>query len=90
MAPHITGRTRPTKVKKQARGIKRKRNEVDLETLQKAVEELDPKAPVTTFNDLPLSKETQDGLSATHFTTLTDIQKRAIPAALKGNDMLGW
>jgi len=88
MAPAFSGRTRPTKVKKQTRGIKRKRNEVDLETLQKAVEELDPKAPVTTFNDLPLSKETQDGLSATHFTTLTDIQKRAIPAALKGNDIL--
>lgn len=88
MAPALSGRTRPTKVKKQTRGLKRKRNEVDLETLQKAVEELDPKAPVTTFNDLPLSKETQDGLSATHFTTLTDIQKRAIPAALKGNDIL--
>jgi ATP-dependent RNA helicase DDX10/DBP4 len=89
MAPAAySGRTRPTKVKKQTRGLKRKRNEVDLETLQKAVEELDPKAPVTTFNDLPLSKETQDGLSATHFTTLTDIQKRAIPAALKGNDIL--
>lgn len=89
MAPHITGRTRPTKVKKQARGIKRKRNEVDLETLQKAVEELDPKAAVTTFEDLPLSKETRDGLSATHFTTLTDIQKKAIPVALKGSDILG-
>jgi ATP-dependent RNA helicase DDX10/DBP4 len=88
MAPALSGRTRPTKVKKQTRGLKRKRNEVDLETLQKAVEELDPKAPVTTFNDLPLSKETQDGLSATHFTTLTDIQKRAIPSALKGNDIL--
>lgn len=89
MAPHITGRTRPTKVKKQTRGIKRKRNEVDLETLQKAVEELDPKAAVTTFEDLPLSKETRDGLSATHFTTLTDIQKKAIPVALKGSDILG-
>jgi ATP-dependent RNA helicase DDX10/DBP4 len=88
MAPALSGRTRPTKVKKQTRGLKRKRNEVDLETLQKAVADLDPKAPVTTFNDLPLSKETQDGLSATHFTTLTDIQKRAIPAALKGNDIL--
>jgi ATP-dependent RNA helicase DDX10/DBP4 len=88
MAPALSGRTRPTKVKKQTRGLKRKRNEVGLETLQKAVEDLDPKAPVTTFNDLPLSKETQDGLSATHFTTLTDIQKRAIPAALKGNDIL--
>lgn len=89
MAPHLTGRTRPTKVKKQTRGIKRKRNEVDLETLQKAVEELDPKAAVTTFEDLPLSKETRDGLSATHFTTLTDIQKKAIPVALKGSDILG-
>jgi ATP-dependent RNA helicase DDX10/DBP4 len=93
MAPHtsthLSGRTRPTKVKKQSRGLKRKRVEVDLETLQKAVEELDPKAPVTTFDDLPLSKETRDGLSATHFTTLTDIQKKAIPAALKGADILG-
>jgi ATP-dependent RNA helicase DDX10/DBP4 len=89
MAPHLSGRTRPTKVKKQTRGLKRKRNEVDLETLQKAVEELDPKAAVTTFDDLPLSKETRDGLSATHFTTLTDIQKKAIPAALKGADILG-
>lgn len=89
MAPETSGRTRPTKAKKQSRGIKRKRNEVDLETLQKAVEDLDPKAPVTTFNDLPLSKETRDGLSATHFTTLTDIQKKAIPVALKGNDILG-
>lgn len=89
MAPHLTGRTRPTKVKKQTRPLKRKRNEVDLETLQKAVEELDPKAAVTTFEDLPLSKETRDGLSATHFTTLTDIQKKAIPVALKGSDILG-
>jgi ATP-dependent RNA helicase DDX10/DBP4 len=89
MAPHLTGRTRPTKVKKQGRPLKRKRNEVDLETLQKAVEELDPKATVTTFEDLPLSKETRDGLSATHFTTLTDIQKKAIPVALKGSDILG-
>lgn len=89
MPPQYSGRTRPTKVKKQVRGVKRKRNEVDLETLQKAVEELDPKAAVATFEDLPLSKETRDGLSATHFTTLTDIQKKAIPVALKGTDILG-
>lgn len=89
MAPDISGRTRPTKVKKQSRGIKRKRNELDLETLQKAVEELDPKAPVSSFSDLPLSQETRDGLAASHFTTLTDIQKKAIPTALRGADILG-
>ncbi|KAL1587383.1 hypothetical protein WHR41_03936 [Cladosporium halotolerans] len=89
MAPDISGRTRPTKPKKQARGVKRKRNEVNLETLQKAVEELDPKAPVNSFDDLPLSQETRDGLAASHFKTLTDIQKKAIPTALKGADILG-
>ncbi|KAM0717455.1 hypothetical protein Q7P37_007307 [Cladosporium fusiforme] len=89
MAPDISGRTRPTKVKKQARGVKRKRIEVDLQTLKKAVEDLDPKAPLTSFDDLPLSQETRDGLAASHFKTLTDIQKKAIPTALKGGDILG-
>lgn len=89
MAPDVSGRTRPTKVKKQARGVKRKRIEVDLQTLKKAVEDLDPKAPLTSFDELPLSQETRDGLAASHFKTLTDIQKKAIPAALKGADILG-
>ncbi|KAI5203981.1 P-loop containing nucleoside triphosphate hydrolase protein [Aureobasidium subglaciale] len=76
MAPHITGRTKPTKPKKQQRAIKRKRDD-------------DPKGSYTSFSDLPLSLPTQEGLKACHFATLTPIQARAIPLALHGSDILG-
>lgn len=89
MAAEVTGRVRPTKPKKQARGVKRKRGDGDLNTLEKAVEELDLKSSYKSFEELPLSDETRAGLSASHFSTLTDIQAKAIPTALKGKDILG-
>ena len=49
----------------------------------------DPKEEYASFSDLPLSEPTQAGLKAAHFTTLTDIQAKAIPLALKGADILG-
>jgi ATP-dependent RNA helicase DDX10/DBP4 len=30
-----------------------------------------------------------EGLKKAHYTTMTDIQKKALPAALKGKDILG-
>jgi ATP-dependent RNA helicase DDX10/DBP4 len=38
---------------------------------------------------LPLSQATASGLTASHFKSLTDIQSKAIPLALKGRDILG-
>lgn len=50
----------------------------------------DPQAtPPKGFADLPLSEPTARGLRDSHFETLTDIQARAIPLALKGSDILG-
>ncbi|KAG2160461.1 hypothetical protein VTO58DRAFT_105002 [Aureobasidium pullulans] len=89
MAPHITGRTKPTKPKKQQRATKRKRDDVDVEKLEQQVQDLDPKGSYTSFSDLPLSLPTQEGLKACHFTTLTPIQARAVPLALHGSDILG-
>ncbi|KAI9751222.1 MAG: ATP-dependent RNA helicase dbp4 [Chaenotheca gracillima] len=90
MAPAITGRTRPTKPKKQARSLKRKRDGDDLKTLQEAVTNLDPKnEEIKNFSDLPLSRPTASGLEASHFKTLTDVQSKSIPLALKGLDCLG-
>ena len=89
MSATITGRTRPTKVKKHARMQKRKRDDVDTEKLQAAVDSLDAKAAFTSFTDLPLSDATKEGLRAAHFATLTDIQTKAIPLALQGQDILG-
>lgn len=73
------------------RTLKRKREEEDLDSLNKRVAELDPKSstPPENFIDLPLSTGTQDGLSASHFKTLTTIQGRTIPLALQGLDILG-
>ncbi|KAK5015617.1 P-loop containing nucleoside triphosphate hydrolase protein [Cryomyces antarcticus] len=89
MAPAVTGRTRPTKPKKQARVQKRKRDDVDVEKLEHAVADLDPTAEYKNFTDLPLSEPTKAGLKASHFTTLTDIQAKAIALALKGKNILG-
>ncbi|KAF2401328.1 P-loop containing nucleoside triphosphate hydrolase protein [Trichodelitschia bisporula] len=89
MAPGVTGRTRPTKPKKLQHAQKRKRDDVDVEKLQQAVAELDTSTPFKDFTDLPLSDPTKAGLKASHFVTLTDIQARAIPLALKGMDILG-
>ncbi|KAK4494926.1 hypothetical protein PRZ48_014282 [Zasmidium cellare] len=89
MAPQITGRVKPTKPKKQVRGQKRKRDDVDVEKLQEAVDQLDTKAKYASFNDLPLSEPTKAGLKSAAYSTLTDIQSKAISLALKGADILG-
>lgn len=70
--------------------LKRKREQDELKTLQEAVDALDLKSTDTTkFSALPLSKETARGLQLSHYETMTDIQARAIPMALKGKDILG-
>lgn len=69
--------------------MKRKREEVDYAKLQRSVDDLDLKADIKDFSDLPLSQPTAAGLEASHFKTLTDIQTRAVPLALKGKDILG-
>ncbi|KXT09515.1 hypothetical protein AC579_7191 [Pseudocercospora musae] len=97
MAPQISGRTRPrprpTKAKKQQndkRGQKRKREDVDVEKLEQLVRELDVQTTKhSSFTDLPLSEPTKAGLKTAHFSSLTDIQAKAIPLALKGKDVLG-
>lgn len=89
MAPGTSGRTRPTKPKKQFKGQKRKRDDVDVEKLEQEVQDLDIKTKYANFTDLPLSEPTKAGLKAAHFSSLTDIQSKAIPLALKGSDILG-
>ncbi|KAL1969151.1 hypothetical protein VTN77DRAFT_405 [Rasamsonia byssochlamydoides] len=83
------GRQGPKPVLQNPRKLKRKRNEEELASLGQRVEELDPKIRLESFSELPLSEPTASGLSASHFKTLTDIQSRAIPFALKGKDILG-
>ncbi|KUI55920.1 ATP-dependent RNA helicase dbp-4 [Cytospora mali] len=91
MPARTKGPKRPSKSKPKAedKGTKRKRENDDHERLQKAIDEIDPKSSsIVSFADLPLCEATASGLKASHFETLTDVQARAIPAALKGNDLL--
>ncbi|EPS33031.1 ATP-dependent RNA helicase dbp4 [Penicillium oxalicum] len=90
MAPPRTSRGKSSKQKHDSgRTLKRKRGEDELVSLTQKVEDLDLKAAVKNFSDLPLSDPTARGLAASHYKTLTDIQSRAIPHALKGRDILG-
>src|SRR5438034_1595188 len=87
---HAVRNGKPAKpLRPNARGLKRKRHEDDLTLLNQRVEDIDVKSTVDAFSDLPLSTPTFSGLSSSHFKTLTDIQARAIPYALKGRDILG-
>jgi ATP-dependent RNA helicase DDX10/DBP4 len=50
----------------------------------------DPKnSTYNDFTDLPLSDPTKQGLKSSHFAVMTDIQRKAVPLALQGHDILG-
>ncbi|KAF3935544.1 hypothetical protein ABW19_dt0202163 [Dactylella cylindrospora] len=74
--------------RKETKSLKRKREEEELENLEKAAQEFDA-SNLTKFSELPISKATAAGLDKSHFKVLTDIQRKAIPLALKGKDILG-
>lgn len=90
MAPMSASKKKPPEANSQARPLKRKRDDEDLDSLNQRVQEIDPKEnEYKTFTDLPLSQTTASGLEASHFKALADIQQKAIPFALKGSDILG-
>ncbi|TGZ85501.1 DEAD-domain-containing protein [Ascodesmis nigricans] len=80
----------PKATKKLSKSLKRKREADELNSLEQAVLEFDPSsAPVDLFSSLPITRQTAKALEKSHFKTLTSIQQRAIPLALKGYDILG-
>lgn len=94
MAPLGNGPKRASKPKSkpksEAQSLKRKRDNEDLDALNQRVRDINVKEnDYETFASLPLSQPTASGLEASHFKTLTGIQKQAVPHALKGSDILG-
>ena len=73
------------------KGRKRKRDHDPVDELKRRVAELETSSGSVPalFSELPLSQSTQAGLSKSHFKTLTTIQARALPSALKSTDLLG-
>ncbi|CAF9917670.1 ATP-dependent RNA helicase dbp4 [Imshaugia aleurites] len=89
-----TGPSKGLKVKSkprsEAHSLKRKRDDEDLDGLNQRVQGINVKGnEYETFASMPLSQPTASGLEASHYKTLTDIQKQAVPHALKGSDILG-
>ncbi len=92
MAPASTAQWPPLKSNagSHPRLLKRKRDEEDLTALNQSVQALNPKeSEIKIFTELPLSRRTASGLADSHFKSLTDIQQKALPLALKGSDVLG-
>ena len=90
MAPVTAGKEKHTNPSREPRPLKRKREDEDPDSLNQRVQGINVKEiEYETFASLPLSQRTADGLNASHFKTLTDIQKKAIPLTLKGTDILG-
>ncbi|KAH9908289.1 DEAD-domain-containing protein [Xylariomycetidae sp. FL2044] len=88
--PNGRGPQRKPKPKPEPKSLKRKRDQEDVQKLQEAVNEFDPKSQESTkFSSLPLSKPTADGLESSHFENLTEVQAKTIPLGLKGHDILG-
>lgn len=73
------------------RKTKRQSEEEKLAALLKRIAEYDPKVneqDCLQFLDLPITDLTLDGLKESNFMSMTDIQKKTIPMALKGEDII--
>lgn len=90
MAPSGPKRKKQPKAAPLPRPLKRKRGGEDADALNERVKAIKIKEDdYETFTSLPLSQPTASGLEASHFKTLTTIQKQAVPPALQGSDILG-
>lgn len=79
-------------VKNSSRRNNRLKEEEELAKLQERIDNYDPKtdeANISQFSDLPITENTLKGLKESTFVSLTDIQKKTIPIALKGEDLMG-
>lgn len=78
---------REVKVNQRKKRLEEERKR--LAELESNVQEFELDGSVTKFSELPVSQCTMNGLKMSHFTNMTDIQRKAIVPALKGQDILG-
>ncbi|GES88917.1 DEAD-domain-containing protein [Rhizophagus clarus] len=71
------------------RKIKREQELKGLEVLEKNCQNLPLNSEYESFKELPLSLLTQQGLQQSNYIVMTEIQRKAIPIALRGRDVLG-
>ncbi|CAG8517371.1 9051_t:CDS:10 [Diversispora eburnea] len=67
----------------------RNRLQNEFDELEIKCQNLSPYSNFEYFNELPLSSLTQEGLQESNYIQMTEIQRKAIPLALHGKDVLG-
>ncbi|RKP03907.1 hypothetical protein CXG81DRAFT_16613 [Caulochytrium protostelioides] len=85
---------KPAWAAQRAKHVSKKRaREQTRETIRARIAELETSpaglAGLSDFDTLPLSAPTLNSLRAADYATMTEIQRAAIPVALKGRDILG-
>ncbi|CAL1194073.1 unnamed protein product, partial [Candida parapsilosis] len=78
--------------KREGRKERRQKEEEELKQLKERIENYNPNIDedaMQQFSDLPITQNTLRGLKESSFISLTDIQKKTIPIALKGHDLMG-
>lgn len=79
------------KEKTTLKQLQRRKEEEQLVKLQQRIDEYDAakdEKTMTKFDDLPITEGTAKGLKEASFVSMTDIQKKSIPIALKGEDIM--
>ncbi|KAG2136003.1 P-loop containing nucleoside triphosphate hydrolase protein [Suillus clintonianus] len=67
---------------------KRLSEKQQIEALERAAMEFEPRDGIQTFSDLPISDFSKKGLKKSFFVNMTEIQATSIPVSLKGKDVL--
>ncbi|KAG2359891.1 DEAD-domain-containing protein [Suillus spraguei] len=67
---------------------KRLSEKQQIEALERAVMEFEPRDGLQAFSDLPISEFSKKGLKKSFFVNMTEIQATSIPVSLKGKDVL--
>ncbi|ODV78978.1 ATP-dependent RNA helicase DBP4 [Suhomyces tanzawaensis NRRL Y-17324] len=76
---------------KLKRALARDEEEEVLKKLERRIDEYDPakdEDSMTQFEELPITEQTLKGLKEASFVKMTEIQKKTIPIALKGEDLM--
>ncbi|KAG5418994.1 DBP4 [Candida metapsilosis] len=90
MKSHSKGSSKSNK--REGRKERRQKEEEELKQLKERIENYDPQVDenaMQQFSDLPITQNTLRGLKESAFISLTDIQKKTIPIALKGHGLMG-
>ena len=73
---------------KKERKAQRKKEKDEFESIAKRLANWDDAVEVEKFDDLPLSEATKLGLKGASFVQMTEVQRKTIVPALKGEDIM--